>query len=618
LNKSLLSFRTIYKNFTPYTLGLLILAIVTPLVYSRALADGTDLPRYALISIIIFISIILFLFSFYKKPTLYFSKIFLIPAGLFFWSMLSILWSVDYGNSYIEVARQFSFLLLLFLAMQIKLMHQQKIIINGAIIACFFVVIIGLLQNININPLNIHYPSLPASTFINPNHASNFIEFFVPILLILIIYTKNNTEKFLYSIALVFSISYLYILSSLGTLIALSVTLLIAGLFLYKHANLFKNIKKNIKYLIIIFISSYLLITLNSHHTTLKNPTSNLTTKSIFKSKSSHTMRLSLYLQSLEAIKSSPLLGFGYGGLRAGLLPFIGEQQQLTKHSENNYYFELHNDFLQQVLETGIIAGIIFFLFFIYIVFIGLNSIKNTKVTEKNIFIFSVSAGLLVIIFHSFVSFPFHLSTSSLLIYLISGFILSLKTKKLYFHTLYKNKLLPLFFLLFFSVVLLFSLIFNLKHIQSNKLIRDAYISLYKEGNCKKAIDLINESNHLFKYDFDNQLNQANIYNHCPQSINKLKINLDKLITLNPTNFKARFLRGRVAILNNELDLAFNHFKFITQMLPFSALGYIGLGDWAYSSNQFNLALAYYEKALNLDSSNTYIQSKIKTLNEKK
>ncbi|MCK4864968.1 MAG: O-antigen ligase family protein [Gammaproteobacteria bacterium] len=523
---------------------------------------------------------------------------------------------MDYGNSLIKLPRMFSLLLILFLAMQIKYYKQQYFIINSAITACFIVVIIGLLQSIGFNPFNIHYPGLPASTFINPNHASNYIEFFIPILLILILYIDNRAQKILYSTVLVLSITFLYILSSLGTLIALLLAILISATILFKYADLPILIKKNKKYLAVICISSISFIALYNSHPSYNKLTSIISSKtSIATPKNSHVMRLYMYLQAIDAIRTSPFTGVGYGGFRAGFLPFIAKKQNLTKHSENNYYFELHNDFLQQALETGIISGIVFFLFFVYVIYIGFSTIKHKRITEKNIFIFSISAGLLVILFHAFVSFPFHLSNSSLLIYLVTGFILSTKTKKIFIKTTFPPPLFTLPLLIFFSFALIFSSTHNTKHLQSNKLIRDAYIALYKEKNCKQAINLIDKSNQLFKFDFKNQLHQTEIYNTCPQPLLKLQIILDNLINLSPTNLKAHFLRGRVAILENKLGLAYEHFYYITEMLPYSSLGYIGLGDWAYQSKQLAHAKTYYKKALSLDPENAHVLSKIKALN---
>ena len=568
-----------------------------------------------MISFFSLFSTLLFLIRFYYKPAVYLSNILWIPICLFAWSLVSIYWSFDFGNSLIELARTFSYLLILFLAIQIKHYKHQYFIINGAITACFIVVIIGLLQSIKINPFNIHYPGLPASTFINPNHASNYIEFFIPVLLILILYKNNTTQKILYSIILISSITFLYILSSLGTLIALSLAIFISGVILLKQANLVTLIKKNSTYLIIIVISTTLFISLYNSQTPAKQTSITAIKKTLSVPKNSHTMRLAVYLQSLEAVQDKPLTGFGYGGFRAGLLPYIADKQPLTKHNENRYYFELHNDFLQQTMETGIISGIVFFLFFIYMVFTGLNTLKHKQITDKNIFIFSISTGLLVITFHAFVSFPFHLSTSSLLIYLITGFILSTKTKKIFIQPKFRLKLYTLPLLILFSILFIYLSIYNVKHIQSSKLIRDAYIALYKEKNCQQAIDLIDKSNLLFKFDFDNQINQAQIYDLCPQPLKKLQTKLTNLINLNPTNFKARFLMGRVALLNNKLDLAFNNFYYITEMLPYSALGYIGLGDWAHKSNQFTNAQAYYKKALSLEPKNIHAQTMIKALN---
>lgn len=486
--------------------------------------------------------------------------------------------------------------------MQTRHYKQQSLIINFAIISCFLVTLIGVLQTLDLDPFNIHYSGLPASTFINPNHASIFIEFFIPILFFLMLYKTNPHIKTLYSLVLIFAISFLTILSSFGTFLSVTLSLLIAIYILIKQANFYSTLKNNKRYLAATLIgTSFLILILSSFSSTTLQKEKSL---SLVVQKNTHMQRLALYINSFEAIKDNPFGGFGYASFRTGILPYISDVQSITNHSEHYYYQETHNDFIQQFTETGIISGILFISFFSYILYLGLSSLNNKTLSENNIFIFSITSGLLVLMLHAFIDFPFHLSASSLLIYLCSGFILSTTAKKIIF-----NKSMKLKIAITSICVILVSVTFisgknNLNHIYSNKLIRDTAIALRKEQNCSKAITLIDKSNQLFEYDLQSQSSQTQIYGICPQTLEKQQKVINKLITLNPTNFRARFLRGNISLIENKLNSAFKDFFYITQLLPESALGYEGLGKWAIKSNKFVEARTFLEKAHSLDQYN--------------
>lgn len=496
--------------------------------------------------------------------------------------------------------------------MQIKYHKQQSFIINGAITSCFLVAIIGFAQAFDLNPFNIYYIGLPASTFINPNHASIYIEFFIPILFILLLYKNNRHTKTLYSIVLVSALSFLYILSSFGTLLSVFFALLLTIFILVKYANFYLVIKENVSYLAAILISTAALILIYTFFAT--SALQKEKSLSLITQKHTHTQRLGIYVGSVSAIKDNPITGFGYGAFRAGIIPYISKVQSITDHSEYHYYQETHNDFIQQFTETGIISGILFIAFFGRILFLGLSSLKNKKLSDKNIFIFSISSGLLVLILHAFIDFPFHLSASNLLIYLSAGFILSSTANKIIYKKDTCLKVTTSIILFFLIGVLNVSTHYNAKHIHSNKLIRDTAIALQKEKNCNKAIVLIDKSNQLFEFDFQNQARQTQIYGICPQNIIKQREVINKLVYLNPTNFRARFLRGNISLIENNPSSAFKDYYYIIQMLPKSALGYIGLGKWAIKVNKRSEAYTFLEKAKILDPDNYEIEFMLKRL----
>ena len=531
----------------------------------------------------------------------------------FIWSAISLWWSVDFGNSLIEITRYFSSLLILFLAIQIKFYKQQFFILNTAVISLFLISLIGLLQAFGFSPFGIHYLGRPAATFINPNHASIYIEFFIPILLILILVRKNNKFKIFYSVSLGFSLSFLFVLSSFGTLISLLLALSITGAILSKYINIYSRLKNNKKYLAIMLIC---VISLTSFHTLITASITKQQTKtiSLITQKDSHKIRLGLYTKSIKSIMDNPIFGFGYGGFRAGILPYISDIQSITNHNEHLYFTKTHNDFIQQLTETGLIGGTLFITFFIIVLYLGLSALKDRQLSEKNILLFAMSSGLLVLFLHTFIDFPFHLSASNFLIYLTSGFILSHSAKNIAFKKNIYFKTVTIFILFALSLFLLISINYNIDHIKSNKLIRDTAIALHKEKDCNKAVRLIDESNQLFKFDFQSQASQAQIYGVCPQNLTKQQKVIDQLVELNPTNFRARILRGNISLIKKDSVSAFKDYYYVVRMLPNSAIGYIGLGKWAIKLNKLKDAHNYFEKAKNLDPDNTEVNYYLKQL----
>jgi len=602
------------KTLPQHAIALSLLAISVPLIYVDSLTNGTDLPRYALISIITSVSTLIFLLSYYKIKFLYLNKLFFIPLALLAWATTSIIWSVDAGNSQIELLRFASSILILFLAMQVHIYQQQSAILYAAFIGFSIIAILGLLQSFDINPFELPYRGIPASTFVNPNHVSIYLEVFVPILFIFLLYKTNKKEKVIATIGLSIILPYLYILSSFGTFLALLFSMLFSCIILNKKTNFSQKIKNNYLYLIVILLAT---VSINLAYTFLPTSTQHSGKSiSLITQKSSHKVRLALDIKSLNAIKDNPLTGFGYGGFRAGIIPYIADVQSITGHNERYAFEETHNDFMQQFTELGIIAGTLFLVFFILVLRIGFNSINNEKISDNNIFTFAISAGLLVLILHSFIDFPFHLSSSNFLIYLISGLILSSVATK----TLSKPSLIQNLIFAFSSASVLTYLVvafnFNSNHINSNKLVKDSAIALHREKNCAKAIKRIDKSNQIFSLDFVSQASQAQIYGVCPQAFSKQKRVIQQLVNTNPTNFRARFLLGNILLVENSLEAALQQYFYIVENLPHSALGYIGLGKLAIKKKQYNNAQVYLKRAQAIEPENSYVNSTLKSLND--
>ncbi|MFO8052571.1 MAG: O-antigen ligase family protein [Candidatus Omnitrophota bacterium] len=111
--------------------------------------------------------------------------------------------------------------------------------------------------------------------------------------------------------------------------------------------------------------------------------------------------RLKPAKDSLQIIKDFPLFGVGGGNFR-----YIFS---LYRSFQAPFYNYLHNEFLQLIIEKGIVGSIFYFLFFIFLfkeIIIKINKRKDRLVKCLSIGILS---GLFGVLGHSFFEFNFHI-----------------------------------------------------------------------------------------------------------------------------------------------------------------------------------------------------------------
>lgn len=120
---------------------------------------------------------------------------------------------------------------------------------------------------------------------------------------------------------------------------------------------------------------------------------------------------------SLNIFKNFPLFGIGLDNFK-----YVFTMYQRSKQFAI-YYDYPHNDYLQFLLESGLVCTIVLSVFFFNLfknLFIELNRRHDPFV--KSIVIGGMS-GLLGVIVHSFVDFNFHVPAVALLFWLLLGLI---------------------------------------------------------------------------------------------------------------------------------------------------------------------------------------------------
>ena len=139
--------------------------------------------------------------------------------------------------------------------------------------------------------------------------------------------------------------------------------------------------------------------------------------------------RWNIVQDSMPLIKDFPLFGVGWGNFQYIFTLY-------KKFISVSYYAHLHNDHLQLIAETGLIAAFFYFAFLVGLfreIFANLKTRRDPFV--KNMVIGGI-CGLLGMVFHSFFDFNFHIPAVAFLFW----FILSLIYKCSYTHFRYEKE----------------------------------------------------------------------------------------------------------------------------------------------------------------------------------
>ncbi|KFF13693.1 O-antigen ligase family protein [Flavobacterium hydatis] len=119
--------------------------------------------------------------------------------------------------------------------------------------------------------------------------------------------------------------------------------------------------------------------------------------------------RFTYWENAIKIAQENPLLGVGLGNYRIESIPY-------EKFQENDFSVSLdpHNDFLEILAETGILNGLLYFSFFIFILFVNIK--RLIKSTDSNTKTVAVLTLMLLIVYGSdaFFNFPMYKPTMQL------------------------------------------------------------------------------------------------------------------------------------------------------------------------------------------------------------
>jgi len=238
----------------------------------------------------------------------------------------------------------------------------------------------------------------PFGPFVNKNHFAGFIVMIIPFSLGLMMKSGRIEKKFLYGFLGVVSTIALFFTTSRGGILSF-----LAGIVVFVLFSSRKGISKTILIPICMFVvilAGYLLF-FGISPILERFAESSVTTDS----------RLVAWRGTLSAFSDYPVFGSGLGTFQHIFKVYQPEGLRL-------YWNHAHNDYLELLLELGIVGTLIVMLFFVVV----LKTIIKTNWSRKDVYLGAAFlSSITTIAFHSIVDFNLHIPSNALLFSLILG-----------------------------------------------------------------------------------------------------------------------------------------------------------------------------------------------------
>jgi tetratricopeptide (TPR) repeat protein len=373
-------------------------------------------------------------------------------------------------------------------------------------------------------------------TFGHRNQFSQFITLLIPLIFAGIFYEEKRWKKIFLSIVVIFIYIIAILLKSRAVIIVLIFIYpaISSFFFLFRSKN---KANKYVKYSISVLLSLGIIVLLSF-------PIKDLpyVNKLVEISYGSGNERIRLWANSLELFKENPFLGKGSGDWKIEILRTPLEHTQ----AENSiiFYNRAHNDFIQILVENGIIGLLLYLMFFIVGIIYLFRSVLNPMVKA---ILFS---GVLSFLIFSNFSFPLEKIEHLFLLFLFLS--PGMKANK-------KNtKLVKSLFIIFSSLVLFFSILW-----------------IVEEKKYTNAID-------------NNKL----------EIIQKMS---KSFYTIDPTTLPLEWYIANDYFINDDYENAISSYKKSLKHNPYHVHAINNLGSSYYKRNNLALAEVEYKKALELN-----------------
>lgn len=227
---------------------------------------------------------------------------------------------------------------------------------------------------------------------------------------------KNILFRTIASIFLIISIIDIFHLGSRGAILALIITIIIFSII-----SVFSFGKKSVIFLLILCSFGSGVSYLSLRNSVNLNPIERTKSISLNTTDGSVDSRLRYYKEVLEYLFDNSFKPIGVGMYKIYSVEF--EKEHITDY---RVPYHAHNDFLEILIENGILAFLSYTMIFILLIW---ESVKK-YIIQKSIIHISILCFLLTYLLDSSLNFPITRPVSFLFFNLISAFTVTLKSKK--------------------------------------------------------------------------------------------------------------------------------------------------------------------------------------------
>ncbi len=370
-------------------------------------------PQFLVLSVlnIIGFSYLFFNYDDYVKPFIKSLKkeyIYLISYFSFlFFSFLSIIYVINLPEFVITFSQYFTvfitFILTLLFLYRIK--EKFDFFINLFVLLTFFEVLYMLVEFIPLYDFdkgilrNRFYSGAAA----NINIASFSLAYKSPVIIYKILTAKRSFSLFVFSLILSMLVFCIFITYTRGAFLALSFSFFSMLIyFIYKNFNKMKRVYiKNIAFSILTIGFTFMVFKFLNQNNLNTKLTERYASISLDTKDGSVNQRLRYYKQVLERASKNPFVGVGLGNHK--LISINDDKFDISQYI---IPYHAHNDFLQILSESGILAllSYILFLFFLFR-YIFLLWYKSPDKDQKFLF-FTLFVILMIYMIDASLNFP--------------------------------------------------------------------------------------------------------------------------------------------------------------------------------------------------------------------
>ncbi|MFO8023515.1 O-antigen ligase family protein [Thiohalophilus sp.] len=520
--------------------------------------------------------------------------------GLLIWSILSLLWSQDPGNSRLALIQFGALMALALIASQLPAPLLQRYLIPAALLAATLVALIGICQYFGWNPLPIRQSSPPASTFLNKNYAANYLDLLVPVALLTLLAQPRPTDwrALLAGVAFALGLGFLIISQTRGSWLGLfvaGIALIVIYLSDSQIKALLLQAARRHRYTLLLAL--VFAIGLSVTESQVHPDREDLAALMSMTPDRSTGIRLDMYLNASVGIFENPLLGVGYGAFASGFMPYVAAINPVEMVDQNVFMTYLHSDPLQMFFELGILGGVLSILIYLVFLVLGWRIIHLTASPSIRLTAIGLLLAMLASGAHAWVDFPLRLPTSAFFFWIWGGLIVALYLAQIPHRRLAVFAPLAVITGIVALGYTLYSAQVYSAYWKTNQDIYTAQLAALDQ-DCDKTLEATDRAMDDFGQDHFTRFWYVKVYTYCDAPAEKKRAAIERVLRLDSNIPLAYLTRAKLSLAEGDLLSASEDFHQYLTLLPHQPQGYTGMGIIAIRLNKLEQAQYWIQEAL--------------------